>query len=111
MKVYVNKDKDGKYIAENYEHLYDLRYAEMFNDYEIALCYCPLDCEVVEVQLMETTELQDYTKQVRKEVCDEISKRMANEFPLDENEPMSCFEDHLYYQVLPDIIKGEQNET
>lgn len=77
MKVYVNKDKDGKYIAENYEHLYDLRYAEMFNDYEIALCYCPLDCEVVEVQLMETTELQDYTKQVRKEVKEEIAKNVS----------------------------------
>lgn len=73
MKVYVIKSKQTKeYQTVVMDFIPDIRQSDIFIDYEVALAYCPSDCEVVECELMEKTELADYTKQVRKEVCEEI---------------------------------------
>lgn len=73
MKVYVIKSKQTKeYQTVVMDFIPDIRQSDIFIDYEVALAYCPSDCEVVECELMEKTELTDYTKQVRKEVCEEI---------------------------------------
>ena len=78
MKVYVIKNKQLGYMTETRDFINLLYQAEFFDDYELAQCYCPTmtlcDCEVVEVQLMETKELAEHDKQVRKEVCEEIRK-------------------------------------
>lgn len=86
MKVYVIEEKvTCKYQTEAYEYIGDLRQAELFLEYEIAQAYCPSNCRVVEVQLMRTTELSDYTKQVRMEVCEEIYKKCEPLFRLVNN--------------------------
>ena len=76
MKVYVIKSKQTKeYQTVVMDFIPDIRQSDIFIDYEVALAYCPSDCEVVECELMEKTELTDYTKQVRKEVLDIIDKK------------------------------------
>lgn len=73
MQVYVIKSKQTKeYQTVVMDFIPDIRQSDIFIDYEVALAYCPSDCEIVECELMEKTELADYTKQVRKEVCDKI---------------------------------------
>lgn len=77
MKVYVIKSKQTKeYQTVVMDFIPDIRQSDIFIDYEVALAYCPSDCEVVECELMEKTELADYTKQVRKEVCEEIRSKI-----------------------------------
>lgn len=82
MKVYVIKNKYNKrasgYMTETGEFINSIWQAELFNDYETAKCYAPALCQVVECVLMETTELSDYTKQVRKEVIEEIKNKLKN---------------------------------
>ena len=76
MKVYVIKNKQTKeYQTVVMDFIPDIRQSDIFIDYEVALAYCPSDCEVVECELMEKTELADYTNQVRKEVLDIIDKK------------------------------------
>ena len=76
MKVYVIKSKQTKeYQTVVMDFIPDIRQSDIFIDYEVALAYCPSDCEVVECELMEKTELADYTKQVRKEVLDIIEEK------------------------------------
>lgn len=100
MKVYVIKSKQTKeYQTVVMDFIPDIRQSDIFIDYEVALAYCPSDCEVVECELMEKTELADYTKQVRKEVCEEIRKTL--------------FEFLLTYDVITDKldqIQGKQND-
>ena len=79
MKVYVVKEiSTGRYQTSAYEFIKDLRQADLFLTYELAKHLCASDCEVVEVQLMETKDLTDYTKQVRKEVCEEFKENIEN---------------------------------
>ena len=84
MKVYVVKNKYNKqtngYMTETGEFINSIWQAELFNDYETAKCYAPALCQVVECELMETTELSKHDKQVRKEVCEEITELAKNEF-------------------------------
>ena len=76
MKVYVIKSKQTKeYQTVVMDFIPDIRQSDIFIDYEVALAYCPSDCEVVECELMEKTELAGYTKQVRKEVLDIIDEK------------------------------------
>ena len=76
MKVYVIKSRQTKeYQTVVMDFIPDIRQSDIFIDYEVALAYCPSDCEVVECELMEKTELADYTKQVRNEVLDIIDKK------------------------------------
>lgn len=76
MKVYVIKSKQTKeYQTVVMDFIPDIRQSDIFIDYEVALAYCPSDCEVVECELMEKTELADYTKQVRKEVFIELKEK------------------------------------
>lgn len=79
MKAYVIKNKQLGYMTETRDFINSLYQADFFDDYELAQCYCPTmtlcDCEVVEVQLMETKDLADYTKQVRKEICESIKEQ------------------------------------
>ena len=75
MKVYVVKEiKSWRYLTETRDFINDLRQAELFFDYDCAKSFSPYGCEVVEVQIMETKDLADYTKQVKKKVCEEIRK-------------------------------------
>lgn len=77
MKVYVIKSKQTKeYQTVIMDFIPDIRQSDIFIDYEVALAYCPSDCEVVECELMEKTEFADYTKQVRKEVVQEIRSKI-----------------------------------
>lgn len=75
MKVYVIKSKQTKeYQTVVMDFIPDIRQSDIFIDYEVALAYCPSDCEVVECELMEKNQLTDHSKQVRKEVVQEIKK-------------------------------------
>lgn len=57
MKVYVIKNKQTKeYQTEVMDFIPDIRQADIFIDYNVALVYCPSDCEVIECVLMEKTE-------------------------------------------------------
>ena len=76
MKVYVIKNKEGMYKTDDCGFITSICFAELFDNYRIAKDFCPYNCEVVECDLMETTALSDYTKQVRKEVVQEIKKLM-----------------------------------
>lgn len=76
MKVYVIKNEQGKYQTPDMSFISSIWQADLFNDYEIAKCYCERDCEIIECELMQATELSDYTKQVRKEVCEEIRRQV-----------------------------------
>ena len=80
MKVYVIKSCDGCYRTETGSFINDLRQAEFFLDYDVAKFYSPAmtlgDCEIVEVEIMQKKDLSDYTKQVRKEVCEEIKQKI-----------------------------------
>lgn len=76
MKVYVIKSCDGCYRAETGSFINDLRQAEFFLDYDVAKCYSPAmtlgGCEIVEVEIMQTKDLADYTKQVRNELIGKV---------------------------------------
>ena len=79
MKVYVVKNDKGQYMTETMDFINSLWQAELFDDLELACCYTPNDCNVVKCALMTPTEFQDYTKQVRKEVCEEIKKQIKRQ--------------------------------
>lgn len=72
MKVYVIKNEQGQYQTPDISFISSIWQSDLFNDYEVAKCYCQRDCKIIECELLEKTELSDYTKQVRKEVCEEI---------------------------------------
>ena len=105
MKVYVIKSKQTKeYQTVVMDFIPDIRQSDIFIDYEVALAYCPSDCEVVECELMEKTELIDYTKQVRKEVCDKIRT-----FAYDTFKEFGCFDETDLEHILDQIQdKGEK---
>ena len=56
MKAYVIKRDDGKYKTEASEYLEEICFAETFEDYEVAKCYCPSDCKVVAIEIKEIQE-------------------------------------------------------
>ena len=76
MKVYVVKNNKGQYMTETMDFINSLWQAELFDDLELACCYTPNDCNVIECALMTPTEFQDYTKQVRKEVYEELKNKI-----------------------------------
>lgn len=125
MKVYVVKRIDGKYLSgyNNYDYRLEnpckpcwtekLYNAKIFEEYEEADNFCnTIDCQIVECSFMETTELSDYTKQVRKEVVQEIRERikdvvfLAHETELGER--LNCIS---YYKMLDILLRIEQGET
>ena len=122
MKVYVIKSKQTKeYQTVVMDFIPDIRQSDIFIDYEVALAYCPSDCEVVECELMEKTELADYTKQVRKEVCEKIKKQIFNHFNvknMEEYENLSLLDSLFTAEAVTEILdtilkeyqKGESNE-
>ena len=115
MKVYVIKSKQTKeYQTVVMDFIPDIRQSDIFIDYEVALAYCPSDCEVVECELMEKTELTDYTKQVRKEVCEEIRKTLFEYLKvnsMEELENLSLLDSTLTYDVITDKLDQLQGET
>ena len=57
MKAYVIKRDDGCYWSESAEFVSnELWQAELFNDYETALCYCPTYCRVIAIEIKEIQE-------------------------------------------------------
>lgn len=60
MKVYVIKNKQTKeYQTEIMDFTPDIRQSDIIIDYDVALAYCPNDCEVIECVLMEKTEFDN----------------------------------------------------
>lgn len=110
MKVYVIKNKQLGYMTETRDFINLLYQAEFFDDYELAQCYCPTmtlcDCEVVEVQLMETKELAEHDKQVRKEVCEEIRKYIPRCSGMD---MVIILDDTHTLNTILDQIQGDEN--
>ena len=63
MKAWVIKNKEGEYKREDViEYVWkettsyfskDIRCADIFTEEEMAKCYCPKDCEVVEITIVE----------------------------------------------------------
>jgi hypothetical protein len=93
MKAYVIKNKEGEYKREDIiEYIWkettsyfskDIRCADIFTEEEMAKCYCPKDCKVVEITIAEG----DLEKEIRKQVCDEI-RELAHDYmemPICEN--------------------------
>ena len=91
MKVYVVKRCDGKYLSgySNYDYRLEnpckpcwtekLYNAKVFEEYDEADIFCnTIDCQIVECSFMEPTELTNYTKQVRKEVCEKFKENIEN---------------------------------
>ena len=104
MKVYVIKSKQTKeYQTVVMDFIPDIRQSDIFIDYEVALAYCPSDCEVVECELMEKTELADYTKQVRKEEKIKINRLVRNWLI---KEGFTAYE----FDELFEEIRGTENE-
>lgn len=122
MKVYVIKRNDGTYFDRYFDHYIrfadEVLFGEMFklkgsaeemidfiirNKYKFNISKEELSIE--EYLLMSETELSDYTKQVRKEVCEEIRDKMTH------------WEDCLTKEVTEYVIdketldKIEQGET
>ena len=105
MKVYVIKSKQTKeYQTVVIDFIPDIRQSDIFIDYEVALAYCPSDCEVVECELMEKTELTDHTKQVRKEFCEEMRT-----FAYDTFKEFGCFDETDLEHIL-DQIQGRNKK-
>ena len=105
MKVYVIKSKQTKeYQTVIMDFIPDIRQSDIFIDYEVALAYCPSDCEVVECELMEKTEFADYTKQVRKEVCEEIRKKLK------ENGLLYAWKGEPKYKTMEEILDRIQDK-
>lgn len=110
MKVYVIKSKQTKeYQTVVMDFIPDIRQSDIFIDYEVALAYCPSDCEVVECELMEKTELSDYTKQVRKEVIEETKENLLKLEPYCIEQPnLYDFNCQEIIDILDQIEQGEQ---
>ena len=111
MKVYVIKSKQTKeYQTVVMDFIPDIRQSDIFIDYEVALAYCPSDCEVVECELMEKTELTDYTKQVRKEVCNDFKSRFLATCQIEKVCDTASFSLEVLNGILDQLQdKGEQH--
>ena len=111
MKVYVVKSKQTKeYQTVVMDFIPDIRQSDIFIDYEVALAYCPSDCEVVECELMEKTELTDHTKQVRKELCDDFKSRFLATCQIEKVCDTASFSLEVLNRILDQLQdKGEQH--
>ena len=111
MKVYVVKNDKNEYMTETGDFIKSLWQAELFYDYECAYCYAPTGCNIVECSLMEKYQLSDYTKQVRKEVVQEIKDKayQDSEFYDLENGGISERKTYLINEHILNQIQGESN--
>ena len=109
MKVYVIKSKQTKeYQTVVMDFIPDIRQSDIFIDYEVALAYCPSDCEVVECELMEKTELTDYTKQVRKEVCNDFKSRFLATCQIEKVCDTASFSLEVLNKILDQLQEDKQ---
>ena len=75
MKAFVIKNKEGEYKTENDGveiqscFLRDIRCAEMFTDKEVAESFCPSDCEVAKIAIVEG-DLQEINEQLNKNLIE-----------------------------------------
>lgn len=119
MKVYVVKRNDGKFLSgyNNYDYRLEnpckpcwtekLYNAKMFEEYVEADNFCnTIDCQIVEVELVETKDIADHTKQVRKEVFADLKEKykqkMANALSEDYEEGHWCC-DKVLEELLQEI--------
>ena len=110
MKVYVVRElKTREYLTETRDFINDLRQAELFFDYDCAKSFSPYGCEVVEIQLMETKDLADYTKQVRKEVVGDLKEELKKngKCSIRVNGTMDFFIELDKLNAILDQIQGE----
>ncbi len=109
MKVYVIKSKQTKeYQTVVMDFIPDIRQSDIFIDYEVALAYCPSDCEVVECELMEKTELADYTKHVRKEVCNDFKSRFLATCQIEKGCDTASFSLEVLNRILDQLQEDKQ---
>lgn len=106
MKAYVIKNKEGKYKTESVGvemqsyFLRDICCSEIFTDYECACCYCPSDCEVVDITIAEG----DLEKKVRKQICDEFKKAIITESIFDTEEEARYWTDDIDVKTILEIL-------
>ena len=116
MKVYVIKNKDGKILSWDYtvgRHFFDhynlasLSNFSTFSNPKKAeyLNKKYKDTEIVELNLLTSIELADYTKQVRKEVCEEIRKYIPKCSGMD---MVIILDDTHTLNTILDQIQGEK---
>lgn len=110
MKVYVVKNDKNEYMTETGDFIKSLWQAELFDDLETACCYTPTDCNVVECALMTPTEFQDYTKQVRNEVVQEIWKEFEQRL-MNKTQDMPIMKVANMINSVLDQIQGEKNDN
>ena len=113
MKVYVIKNPQGEYMTETRDFINSIWQATLFNDYECALAYTPTDCKVCECMFIEKESFTDYTKQVRKEVCEEIKEKLRKQYPnvyANIGESLFCSDCYLRIRELSEILDQIQGE-
>lgn len=111
MKVYVIKNEQGQYQTPDMSFISSIWQADLFNDYEVAKCYCERDCEIIECELMQATELSDYTKQVRKEVCEEIKEKLKPKEIFHPEDEFTIDYDFYYKEDVEEVLDQIQGET
>lgn len=76
MKLYAIKNKKGHYLTETMDWLESLEFAMLFNDYEVAKCYCNEGCKIADILLNDISDIK-VKKQTINSVAD-IVKDMGN---------------------------------
>lgn len=105
MKVYVIKNDKGQYQTPDMDFIYSIWLADIFDDYEVAKCYCGSDCNVVECELIEKNELADHDKKVRAEVVAEIKQKAVHSHFGYMGKTEKGYYD-IYAGILEDIEQG-----
>ena len=113
MKVYVIKNDKGQYQTPDMDYISQIWLADIFNDYEVAKCYCRSDCNVVECELIEKNELADHDKKVRAEVCDRFRKIALKYYTIDEkgNLTLTCNDMWDILGVLGNSENSQKSST
>ena len=108
MKLYVIKDKEtGAYQTPPMDYTPDIREADLFLNYELAKAYCNRCCEIVEVVLMETKELDKHEKAIKKTICN-----MVRNYDINTNKQTTSYTDYVIglNKCLDHIIEISRKE-
>ena len=111
MKVYVIKNDKGQYQTPDMDFIYSIWLADIFDDYEVAKFYCGSDCNVVECELIEKSELADHDKKVRAEVVAENQALKERWGKLIEYIDKSIESDNKYLKSFPNNMNFENYRT
>ena len=59
MKLYVIKDSEGRYLSDTLDFVEGFYNADVFDDFQLAMCYWPSDCEINEWCILELKKNKD----------------------------------------------------